>query len=66
MTHDLDLAALAAVSACVVVWGLVSARFERWNVSAPIAFVALGLVVTHGPTTLIHFNLHSSTIRSLA
>ncbi len=66
MTHDLNLAALAVVSACVVVWGLVSARFERWNVSAPIAFVVLGLAVTHGPTTLIHFNLHSSGIRSLA
>ncbi len=66
MAHDLDLAALAVVSACVVVWGLVSARLERWNVSAPIAFVVLGLVVTHGPVTLIHFSLHSSTIRSVA
>ena len=51
MTHDLNLAALAVVSACVVVWGLVSARLERWDVSAPIAFVVLGLVVTHGPTS---------------
>ena len=66
MTHDLDIAALAVVSACVIVWGLVSARLERWDVSAPIAFVVLGLVVTHGPTTIIDFNLHSSTIRSLA
>ena len=66
MTHDLDLAALAVTSACVIVWGLVSARLERWDVSAPIAFVVLGLVVTHGPTTIVHFNLHSSTIRSLA
>jgi sodium/hydrogen antiporter len=66
MAHELDLAALAVVSACVVVWGLVSARLERWNVSAPIAFVVLGLVVSHGPVTLVHFNLHSSTIRSVA
>jgi len=66
MTHDLNLAALAVVSACVVIWGLVSARFERWNVSAPIAFVVFGLAVTHGPTALVHFNLHSSAIRSLA
>lgn len=66
MTHDLDLAALAVVSACVIVWGLVSARLERWDVSAPTAFVVLGLAVTHGPTGIIHFNLHSSTIRSLA
>jgi NhaP-type Na+/H+ or K+/H+ antiporter len=66
MAHDLNLAALAVISACVVLWGLVSSRLERWNVSAPIAFVVLGLMVTHGPTTLVHLNLHSSTIRSLA
>jgi sodium/hydrogen antiporter len=66
MAHDLNLAALAVVSACVVLWGLFSSRLERWNVSAPIAFVVLGLVVTHGPTTLVHLNLHSSAVRSLA
>jgi len=66
MDHDLNLETLAVVSACVVVWGLVSARLERWDVSAPIAFVVLGLVVTHGPTEIIHFNLHSNTVRSLA
>jgi len=66
VNHDLNIAALAVVSACVIIWGLVSARLERWDVSAPIAFVVLGLVVTHGPTDIIHFNLHSSTIRSLA
>ncbi len=66
VNHDLNIAALAVVSGCVIIWGLVSARLERWDVSAPIAFVVLGLVVTHGPTDIIHFNLHSSTIRSLA
>jgi NhaP-type Na+/H+ or K+/H+ antiporter len=66
MSHDLNISALAVVSACVVIWGVVSARLERWDVSAPIAFVLLGLVVTHGPTEIVHFNLHSSTIRSLA
>lgn len=66
MNHDFDLAALAVVSACVLIWGLVSARLERWDVSAPIAFVGLGLLVTHGPTAMVHFSLDSSTIRSLA
>ncbi len=66
MDHDLNLAALAVTSACFIVWGLVSGRLERWDVSAPIAFVVLGLLVTHGPTALIHFSLHSSTVRSLA
>ena len=66
MTHDPNLATLAVVSACVIIWGLVSARLERWDISAPIAFVVLGLVVTHGPIAIIHLSLHSSTIRSLA
>ena len=66
MNHELNIAALAVVSACVLLWGLVSGRLERWDVSAPIAFVVLGVLVTHGPTGFIHFNLHSSTIRSLA
>jgi len=64
--HELNLAPIAVFSVCVVVWGLVSARLERRDVSAPIAFVVLGVVVTHGPTAVIHFNLHSSTIRTLA
>ena len=66
MEHTSGFAALAVVSACVIVWGLVSGRLERWDVSAPIAFVVLGVVATHGPTALVHFTLHSSTIRSLA
>ncbi len=66
MNHDLNITTLAVISACVLIWGLVSARLERWDVSAPIAFVLLGLAVTHGPTTLVHVNVHSSTIRSLA
>ena len=66
MSHESGFAALAVISACVLVWGLVSGRLERWDVSAPIAFVVLGVVVTHGPTAVVHFTLHSSTIRSLA
>ena len=66
MNHDLNITALAVVSACVIIWGLVSARLERWDVSAPMAFVVLGVVVTHGPTSIVHFTLHSSTIRGLA
>jgi len=64
--HGLDTLALAVVSACVVVWSLVSGRLERWSISAPIAFLVLGLVVTHGPVHLVELNPHSSTILSLA
>jgi NhaP-type Na+/H+ or K+/H+ antiporter len=64
--HGLDTLTLVVVSACVVAWSLVSGRLERWSISAPLAFVILGLVVTHGPVHLIELNPHSSTILSLA
>ncbi len=66
MDHSINISALAVVSACVVLWGLVSARLARWQISAPVAFVVLGVGVTHGPIAVIHFNLHSSTIETLA
>jgi sodium/hydrogen antiporter len=66
MSHEDGVAALAVVSGCLVLWGIVSARLERWEVSAPIAFVLFGLLATNGPVAVIHLNLHSSTVRSLA
>ena len=66
VSHEDGIAALAVVSGCLALWGLVSARLERSDVSAPIAFVVLGVLATHGPTALIQVNLHSSTVRALA
>ncbi len=66
MTHGLDTEALAIAAGCVVLWSVLSARLERLDISAPIAFLVMGLAVTHGPLALIHFNPHSSTMRSLA
>jgi len=66
MSHGVDPEVLAAAAACVVVWSVWSARLQRLSISAPIAFVAMGLVVTHGPLAFLHFSPHSSTIESLA
>ncbi len=66
MNHGLDTAVLAVAAGCVILWSLASARLERLFVTAPIAFLVMGLVVTHGPLAFIHFNPHSSTVRSLA
>jgi NhaP-type Na+/H+ or K+/H+ antiporter len=66
MEHELNVEAIAVISACVVLWGVFSARLERWNITAPIAFVLMGLAVTHQPLSLIHLNLESSTLRSVA
>ncbi len=66
MSHGLDTEALAIAAVCIVAWSVCSGRLERIYISAPIAFVVMGLVVTHGPLALIHFSPHSETIRSLA
>ena len=66
VNHGLDTEALAIAAACMVLWSLCSRRLERFYISAPIAFVVMGLVVTHGPLALIHFNPHSETVKSLA
>ncbi len=65
MPHELE-ATIAVISVCVVLWGLVSARLERWDVTAPIAFVLLGLAAANGPLSVVHLHLRSSDIRILA
>jgi sodium/hydrogen antiporter len=65
MDNELN-AAIAVISGCVVLWGLVSARLERWDITAPIAFVVLGLAAANGPLSLVHLRLRSSDIRVLA
>ncbi|HUA94614.1 MAG TPA: hypothetical protein VMB82_03720, partial [Acidimicrobiales bacterium] len=56
---------LAVVAASIVLWALLSARLTRWSITAPIFFVVLGLVTAHGPVTLVHIQLRSSTILGL-
>jgi sodium/hydrogen antiporter len=64
--HGLNTGAVAVIAACVVLWAVMSGRLERMNVTAPIAFLGLGLAVTHPPLSLIHLSLHSSAIRAVA
>ncbi len=66
MEHGLDPAAVAVVAVSAILWSLLSARLERLDISAPTAFVALGLVFTYGPLSLIDVQLRSSSARSIA
>jgi sodium/hydrogen antiporter len=65
MEHGLRAGTLAVVAASIVLWALLSARLIRWSITAPIFFVVLGLVTAHGPVTLVHIQLRSSTILGL-
>jgi NhaP-type Na+/H+ or K+/H+ antiporter len=64
--HGVDAVVIAVIAGSIVLWTLVSVPLERWNVTAPIAFVVMGVVATHGPVTVTHVNLQSTTVRSMA
>jgi len=64
--HGLDTELIVAVAASVVLWGVFSARLEALNVSAPIAFVVVGLVLANRPVSAVNVHVHSETLRSLA
>ena len=64
--ESLDTALIVAVAASLVAWGLVSAKFESVNISAPMAFVAIGLVLATDPLSAIDVNVRGDTLRSLA
>jgi NhaP-type Na+/H+ or K+/H+ antiporter len=61
-----DVQALAVVAVGAVVWGLFSARFERWNLTAPIAFLVLGFLAANPPIDLIDVRTSSETVRIVA
>jgi NhaP-type Na+/H+ or K+/H+ antiporter len=49
----------------LVLWGLASARLTQWNVSAPLAFVVLGLVSVN-VLGVVHVKTSSDTVREIA
>ena len=66
MEHGLNFAVVATIAGCLVLWSLVSARLERWNITAPMAFVAVGLLSANGPTGFLHVGIGSTGLGELA
>jgi sodium/hydrogen antiporter len=61
-----SVADLAIVAALVFGWGTLSARLERFDVTAPITFVLAGLLLTHGPLAFLAFAPSHEMIKELA
>lgn len=61
----LDTRLVVAMAASIIVWGLVSARLQRFDISAPMVFVGLGLLCAN-PLGLVDVSSRSETLRSLA
>jgi NhaP-type Na+/H+ or K+/H+ antiporter len=61
-----SVADLAIVAALVFGWGTLSARLERFDVTAPITFVLAGLLLTHGPLAVLGVQPSDEVIKTLA
>jgi NhaP-type Na+/H+ or K+/H+ antiporter len=57
---------VAIVTAIVFVWGTLSARLERYDVTAPIIFVIAGLLLTHGLLSPLGFAPSHELVKALA
>jgi sodium/hydrogen antiporter len=57
---------LAIVAVLVFGWGALSARLERFDVTAPITFVVAGLLLTHGPLEILYVAPSHELIKELA
>ena len=62
----MSAADLAVVAALIFGWGTLSARLERFDVTAPIAFVLAGLLLTHGPLAVLGTAPSKELIKDLA
>jgi NhaP-type Na+/H+ or K+/H+ antiporter len=66
MEHGMSLEVLVVLSTSLVVWGIVSSRVERLNVTAPMTFLAVGFVVANEPLSLIDVEIGGDGLRELA
>ena len=57
---------LAIIAALVFAWGTLSARLERFDMTAPIVFTAAGVLLTHGPLTPLGITPSPEVVKVLA
>ena len=57
---------VAIVAAVIFLWGALSARLERYDVTAPIIFVLAGLLLTHGLLAPLGFAPSRELVKVLA
>ena len=62
----MTVADLAIIGGLVFAWGTLSARLERFDMTAPIVFIAVGLLLTHGPLTPLGIMPSKEVVRVLA
>jgi NhaP-type Na+/H+ or K+/H+ antiporter len=63
--EGLDTQLVVALAASILLWGVCSARLQRLDISAPMVFVALGLLCAN-PLGLVDVSSRSEALHSLA
>ena len=66
MSEGVDFGVVAIIAGALAVWTMVSGRLERKDLSAPIVFVFVGLLVANNPLTSVEFTLQSESFRQIA
>lgn len=62
----MSVALLTAVATCLIGWSLVSGRLERLDVSGPVLFVLLGLVLCNSPVLGLDVSVEAESVHLLA
>ncbi|MEV4611598.1 cation:proton antiporter [Kitasatospora sp. NPDC049258] len=57
---------LAIIAGLVFVWGILSARLERFDVTGPIVFTGAGVLLTHGPLAPLGITPGPEVVKVLA
>jgi sodium/hydrogen antiporter len=62
----MSAADVAIIAALIFGWGALSARLQRFDLTAPIVFVLAGVLLTHGPLSVLWFEPPRDVLRVLA
>ena len=62
----MTVADLAIIAGLMFAWGTLSARLERFDMTAPIVFTVAGVLLTHGPLAPLGITLSSEVVKVLA
>ncbi|HKO25497.1 MAG TPA: cation:proton antiporter, partial [Chloroflexota bacterium] len=56
---------LAILCVLIVLYGAVALRLERWSISMPMVFVAVGFLLGPGGTGILHVSPQTEVVKAL-
>ncbi len=62
----MSVADLAIIAGLVFAWGTLSARLERFDMTAPLLFTGAGVLLAHGPLAVLEVTPSRAVVKALA